>query len=255
MSKNSKIAIISDIHGNLDALLAVEHDMKMQRVDKIIDLGDTIGYGPFQKECVEIVKEIATIVLKGNHEFYFLNFETASREISEYVMAGIAFSRHKLEEYRAYLESLPYKTTIKELGEEIKIAHASPSGLGIGKRINEISVAAEELGKISERICFVGHTHQPMVYDYKKGWRDGENLPNGILLEKGEKYLINVGSVGQPRGSRSYVGYAVYGILEYKDGKYFFNWRKVSYDIRKTQQAIRKFGLPEFSATRLSTGE
>lgn len=255
--KNLTIGVISDIHGNWEAWKAVREDMRLYHVDEVICLGDMIGYGPFQIECLESVKKIAKIIIKGNHESYFVNFEAAKEFVGEYVFAGIQFFKNQfsddgiLEKEITFLKSLAYSQVIKEL--EITLAHGSYRTSGVGNRIKELNEAAMEIRRFPTKICFIGHTHRPFMFNYQDGWREKEDLSDSITLRKGdEKYLINIGSVGQPR---DYDPRASYGILEFKRGKQIFTLRRIPYDVKKAQEAFIGTGLPEFSAMRIAEGE
>ncbi len=242
-----RIAIISDVHGNLEALNAVLLDIKSQGVDDIFCLGDTVGYGPFPGECLEIIKARARVILKGNHEEGVLDPAANEKHMTKLAMVGVRYSIAKLSEaQKIYIASLPTIIVCNDMNFALVHGAFSESG----KYIHEKDDAEKELGHMPAPLCCIGHTHIPFVY----GSADKlfENLPDDLELNSGQKFLVNAGSVGQPRDGDCRASYA---IIEQGDGKTFFNLRRVFYDIGKIEKAIREAGLPHYLSERLFRGE
>ncbi|MDO8260330.1 MAG: metallophosphoesterase family protein [Candidatus Magasanikbacteria bacterium] len=241
-----KIAIFSDVHGNLPALESVFRDAKDLGAEKFFCLGDIVGYGAFPKECLDLVREKAQTIVKGNHEEGVINPE--SEEIFNIrAVQGLKFSRERLDlSDFDFLKTLPSKFVVNEL--DISLAHGSFSEPSIWTYIEEEAQAKKEFDNFSTRICFIGHTHIPFVF----GNIDGlfKELPDDMVLNPKERYMINVGSVGQPRDEDNR---ASYGILTIGNDV-CFDLRRVEYDINRMVAAIRNTNLPQYFAERLLTG-
>jgi len=243
-----KLAILSDIHSNLEALVAVIKDMKNQGVNSAYCLGDVIGYGPFPKTCLSIVRRICKIILKGNHEDCICDQTDLEEKLNDYALEGIRFSIRLLSKKEVnFIKTFSMTKVIKEL--DLSLSHGSFSDPEKWQYIETPEDAEAELKLIPTRLCMVGHTHIPYVFGNKKGLYD--DLPDNLLLDKTEKFLINVGSVGQPRDEDCR---ASYGILEYKKGEVRFDLRRVAYEISKTARAMKKSGLPKCLYQRLFVG-
>lgn len=231
-----RIAIISDIHGNLAALEAVLKHIDTSNVDLIFCLGDTVGYGPFPDECVTLVRERCAITLKGNHDSGLL-LETPLEDFNMYGMKAILWSRKEVSaSNQAFLRDLPF-TSVEH---DCTFAHASPYLPDTWKYVLTLRAAQENFGAFTTDVCFIGHTHVPVII--------GEDGSINRMKNKG-RYIINVGSVGQPRDHNPD---AAFGLFDTSARQY--ELVRVQYDIQKTMQAIRSAGLPEFLSHRLSLG-
>ncbi|MFC1622609.1 metallophosphoesterase family protein [Patescibacteria group bacterium] len=243
-----KIAIISDIHSNLAALQAVERDIKSLKVNFVYCLGDIIGYGPLPKECLVSVTKLCKKILKGNHEDSVCNLEL-EKELSRYALEGVRFTREKLDEKTIkFLSKLPTKLIIKKVG--MTLCHGSYTEPSTWKYVDSEDKAEKELKEIPTKICVIGHTHNPFVFGNKKGLF--EYLPDDLILDSDQKYLVNVGSVGQPRDGDCR---ASYGVFEFKNNQVIFNLRRIFYNISQTEQAFQQTNLSLFLSERLFRGE
>jgi len=230
------IAIISDIHGNLPALEAVLTRIKELNAGLIYCLGDTVGYGPFPSECVKLVRERCSVVLKGNHDSGLVG-ETPLDDFNHYGLSAIQWTRTVVsKEDQDYLRGLPTMTE----AEGITLAHSSPLNPGAWSYVLTMRAAHENFAAFTTNLCFIGHTHVPIIV--------GED---GTVnkYSAGARHLINVGSVGQPRDGSSH---AAFGLYDTETAAY--QLVRVQYDIQVTARAIRKLGLPEFLAQRLFQG-
>lgn len=231
-----RIAIISDIHGNLPALEAVLKNIGESGVDLIHCLGDTVGYGPYPDECVTLVRERCTVTLKGNHDSGLL-LETPLEDFNQYGIKAILWSRKEVSAgNHAFLRGLPF-TAVQN---ECTYAHASPLLPDTWRYVLTLRAAQESFGAFITDVCFIGHTHVPVII--------GEDGSINRMKNKG-RYIINVGSVGQPRDHNPHAAYGLYDTQSR-----IYQLMRVPYDIEKTMQSIRSAGLPEFLAHRLSLG-
>jgi predicted phosphodiesterase len=242
-----KIAIISDIHANIEALEAVIADIKTQKADEILCLGDIVGYGANPNECIDLVKKSCSLVLLGNHDAAAVDllstqhFNIHAKIAIEWTMGNLTAASH------SYLKTLPLKDTKQSL----TFVHATPYEPNMWYYITSLEEAAFNFQFFETDFCFVGHTHIPIIIvleEEKEVYvHQGESLNFG-QLEK-VRFLINVGSVGQPRDRNPN---SCYGILDL-DAK-SFTYRRVQYDVQGAQAKMRKIKMPEFLITRLVEG-
>jgi predicted phosphodiesterase len=241
-----RYGIFSDIHANLEALEAVLAELEGARVDEIICLGDVVGYGPNPNECIALVKEKVDFCLSGNHDVAPLGgldvqyFNYVARKAIEWT------SNELSEESKSFLRSLPMTRAY----DTFFIVHATPLEPEKWAYILSMSDAVENFSGFTQQTCFVGHSHSAWCVEKSSDSRhEGrENYP--ILLNDSARYLINVGSVGQPRDRNPA---SALGILDVINKTY--ELRRVPYDISVTQKKILAAGLPELLAERLALGQ
>jgi len=230
-----RIAIISDIHSNLEALNAVLEKAASIGYDELICLGDIVGYGPDPEPCLDIVFDNAKMIIKGNHE---------SAVVAPELLAGFnPFARESIlwtienisEKYFRFLSYLKSDFT----KNNILFVHGSPGNPEKWNYISSSYDAEKYFSEMVEPLCFIGHSHVAGVY---KDYDSTEILKSG-------KTIINVGSVGQPRdGNKN----ASFGLFD-TDRWIYSNFR-VKYDFEKTREKIIKNRLPQFLADRLLKG-
>lgn len=244
-----KIAIISDIHANLYALKAVAKDIVSQSIEEIYCGGDIVGYGSRPKECFDMIRTFSKGTVKGNHE-------DAMGNMSQYyglnprAQAGVKYSKDNLpKDMLEEAANLPYTFEIKE--HNMVLCHGSYFEPSEFHYITSPAKARAELARCPFNICVIGHTHSPFVFGNSEGLY--EELPNDLYLDKKDKFIINVGSVGQPRDGDCRASYGLFEIDE--KGLITFNNRRVFYDISKTADEMVKVGLPPMLADRLFKGE
>ncbi|HYF50404.1 MAG TPA: metallophosphoesterase family protein [Planctomycetota bacterium] len=254
-------AIISDIHGNLEALLAVLEDIRSQNVDEIVCLGDVVGYGPNPVECLKIIRHISHWSLCGNHDMAM--FMAHAVGFNEGAAKAVAWQREimqprffslpgKVARWR-WLENLPAMRT----EGNVMYVHASPRDpimeYVLEKDFQDIgfgpSQKAVEMFEKFEWLCFVGHSHRPGVatHDYK--WIKPAELDNmTYVLPKDKKTLVNIGAVGQPRDKINTSCYVLF------DGEKV-RYRRVPYDIEAVVKKIEAIpALEKRFAERLRDG-
>jgi len=230
------IAVLSDIHGNLEAFKEVLKKVEDLKVETVYCLGDTVGYGPFPNECVDLVREHCTVVLKGNHDSGLVG-DTPLDDFNHYGVSAIQWSKGVVtKENCAYLQSLPYSAEPNGL----TLVHSSPERPDAWSYILTMRAAQENFAAFKTTLCFIGHTHVPIII--------GED---GAInkYKPGARHIINVGSVGQPRDGNPD---AAFGLLDTTTGDY--SLIRVHYEVQVTARAVRDVGLPEFLAQRLFQG-
>jgi len=241
-----QIAFISDIHGNIDALDAVLQDIDLRGIGVIYCLGDIVGYGASPAECVHSVRERCAGSVIGNHDQ--LTVEGADKYVlSERVAAGIRHAEKELSKNDIrWLAGLPYSIQ----NNQFTMVHSSLSNPECFNYVTDEIDARLHFKNQETAISFLGHTHVPMIME----WRNGDSYLNEIkegdkLLNTLSSHAINVGSVGQPRDCDSRASYCVYD-----QDLSSIEIRRVCYSIEKAQDKIKKAGLPLVNAVRLSSG-
>ncbi len=236
-----KVGIVSDIHGNFHALKAVERELDKKGVEEVWCLGDTVGYGAFPEECLKWVKENCSTVILGNHELAVLGLVDISM-LNEFAAKSITWTRRKLtKESVDYLSEL----NVQEINKCCHLVHDTPSSPGSMEYILSKEQAYRALLKQKKEIALFGHTHIPAVYRLFGSGVDRLS-PKTVRLSGG-RYLLNPGSVGQPRDRNPWASFAVL------DGEVFTVYR-VEYDVKAAAREILRAGLPKFLAARLVVG-
>ena len=240
-----RVAVISDIHGNHHALRAVLDAIGRDRADAIWCLGDLVGYGPKPNECCGTVARSARICLVGNHDLGVIG-RIDLADFSPDAHAAAQWSRDVLTpESRAYLEGR--KTSTRANRSEL--FHASPRD-PVWEYVLSDEAARAAIRLTAAPVVLVGHSHVAFAYP-ATGQGLGESLaPEGteVDLARG-RWLLNPGSVGQPRDGDPRAAYVV---LDFDRNRAFFH--RVSYPVERTQKEILDAGLPETLAGRLALG-
>ena len=242
-----KIGVISDIHSNFEALNCVLESI--ERVDKFICLGDIVGYGADPNDCIEKIKDLSCRCIGGNHDFAVVGrvdvdyFNYAAR------FAILWTSRQLKKDNINFLLNLNKKI---ELKNNIIAVHGSPQN-PVLEYILDKNTASLIFSKYNFKICFVGHSHLAGCFSFNEDNNqiDYINFSHGgyIEISKNKRYIINCGSVGQPRDGNPQ---ASYGIFDLKNN--VVNIYRVTYPVNLTKSKIINAGLPRSLADRLSYG-
>lgn len=243
-----KYAIFSDVHGNLEALLAVLANAAKQGVGSYVCLGDVIGYGANPNECVETVRSLSPVVcLRGNHDAAVLDPRERTF-FHEVALEGIQFSARELTaENLDFLRALPY---VYRDNARFMAVHASPYHPEQWEYVLD-QVGAERAFEAMQphRLAFIGHSHAPVVFcddGSAQRYPGDEKL---MLEPERHRYVMNVGSVGQPRDGNPDACYVVFD-----DERNSVRLVRVRYDREKAAEKILKAGLPPVLAERLLIG-
>jgi len=241
-----RYGLISDIHGNLEALNAVLADLQNHQIDQLVCLGDIVGYGANPNECIEIVREKCQIVLAGNHDYAALK-KVDTSTFNNYAQDAIGWTIKNLNPASfAFLETL----AIFHKVDQIYFVHSTPLDPTAWNYILSTFEAYEAFQDFKEQICFIGHSHVPIIFMNRPKHRYDIIEKKELHLDPKNRYIINVGSVGQPRDLDSR---AAYGIFD--ADSHTFSLYRVKYDIEKAQEKMRATGLPEFLIIRLQYGK
>ena len=237
--------ICSDIHSNATAFKAVLESMRDNGVERKVCLGDIVGYGVDTDECVDLVRENMDFCLIGNHDSVAVKNES-SEGFNPYAKQAIEWTqKHLSKESIAYIRSLPY--IFEE--NDICFVHASPLSPADWVYVTDLEDALNAFDHFSERYCFVGHTHSPVIIASRPMAIPKILDEYEYVIANTERLLVNVGSVGQPRDRDPRACWCLLD-TETKCVRLI----RVEYDIRKTQNRMKKQGMPSFLIDRLSVG-
>ncbi|MDA3956123.1 metallophosphoesterase family protein [Oceanispirochaeta sp.] len=241
-----KILVLSDIHGNLEALTAVLNDAKNEDWKEIWFLGDLCGYGPEPDACFRKLQDHPLTFIPGNHDLYIcgrMKGEFFSRESRKALILSRSFISRELIDYMKQLPSY-------RIQKGVELVHASPEGPSRVYILDEEDALRNF--KISRKKCILfGHSHIQEYYTLEKTGLYSRRASNGETLSfKKSRVLINPGSVGQPRDRDPR---AAWGILDLKNKD--FTFYRSSYDYEITQGKMKKAGFSEFLINRIARGE
>lgn len=245
-----RVLVVSDIHSNLVALNAVLQDAG--EFDKVWCLGDIVGYGPQPNECIERLRAYDLVSLVGNHDLAVIG-KIALWDFSPEAQAAVFFTRHSLSvANREWLETLAAVTVLAEYG--ITLVHGSLRD-PVGEYLTTPGVARYSFNLMDTPIGLNGHTHVPIAFRFaqsiSKPEISTERLKVNLLLAlTPDRWLINPGSVGQPRDEDARAAYALLDL-----NAMTLTHRRVPYDIAATQKLMRDAKLPDRLIRRLRFGD
>ncbi len=257
-----KLAVVSDIHANGDALDAVAREIARRRPDRLVHLGDLVGYNAEPERCVAWAVSNAVDGVMGNHDAVACgkcggeDFNPSALEAARWTAGRVSPGS------AAFLSRLPDRV---DIGEGILLVHGAPSDPDrylFRPRDAEEEMAAFPAGT-APRVVFFGHTHIPAAFVRKGAGRSGARgaRPSvdvgavaaaplaGFRLERGDRAMLNPGSVGQPRDGDPRASFLIF---DTDTGE--ASWVRVPYDVKACQAKVIAAGLPRFFAARLSEG-
>lgn len=249
-----KYGIISDIHSNLEALKEVIKVCKEEAVERYLCVGDIVGYAANPSECLKIARDLGGVIVAGNHDwgvsgkFSLEYFTPLAKEAVVWTMARLS------PEEIGFLGELP----LAHREENFTLVHGTLYDPEDFYYLDDSLKALSTFAVLDGEICFVGHTHKPRIFIEESGhlvlgdlfssWLDG--IPLELRAIDSRKYIINIGSVGQPRDGDNRASFVIYD-TEAKT----VALKRIAYDFKATQDKILRERLPKFLATRLSEGK
>lgn len=243
-----RIAVLSDIHANYEALSAVLQVLEDEAIDAYYCLGDTVGYGGSPNECCDIIRKISKHTILGNHDAavagrmdYSYYYEAARQALDTH-------ARMITEENMKWLRDLPYKVELNDEG--VHLCHGSPVRLEEFEYIFAPEQARECLPLFDElgHITLIGHSHLCKVFALTETTVE-ELAPVDFNLSPDKKYIVSIGSVGQPRDYDNRASFIVFD-TETKH----FEFRRVEYDIETAADKVLRARLERNFAHRLFIG-
>ncbi len=241
-----RYAIISDIHSNFEAFEAALVVLKSEGIDKYLCIGDIVGYGVDIDRCIELLHSLDFISVAGNHDwasagkFALENFNTMAKE-------AILYTREKINE-----EDLDFLSGLKLTFEEDNfiLVHGSLVDPENFNYIIDGYSAQESFLQLKKQICFIGHSHVNEIYILLPDGRVIHSSDKQIILNNKNNYIVNVGSIGQPRDGNPLSCFCIYD-----SSKRQVSFVREKYDVKATRDKIIKAGLPLFLGDRLVNGQ
>lgn len=241
-------AILGCIHGNIDALRAVLEDVRVRGIERVVCLGDIVGFGPDPVECIDVVRETCFMVIKGDHDEAVIGEEPEG--FIEKTAATLRWTREKILEadMAGGDDRMSFLAAAQENFSSAGIAfcHGSPRSKHEYLFPTDVKRDPRKLRAAfaaTDKVCFHAHTHVPgVIRDTPLGWLTANELGGYFHYQKGMKALIDVGSVGQPRDGDQRACY-----LEIKKNE--MHWRRVEYDV---QAVVRKLEANEAFTSALA---
>ncbi len=239
------MVILSDIHSNLEAFQAVLKDISHEQVDQVLFLGDIVGYAADPDECIETLRGLTPHVVAGNHDRAAVGL-TDTDNLNPLARAAVEWTAETITaDHAAFLTRLPLTMSLPGM----LLVHATPYQPEAWDYIVSLEDASQSFRHCDQQICFTGHSHYPISFVQDREGGISVIGSTSFTLLDSCRYLINVGSVGQPRDGDPR---AAYGIYKPEDAT--FSLKRVPYDIKRTQEKIIAAGLPPFLAARLEAG-
>lgn len=240
-----RIAILADIHSNLEALEAVLGALSRARIDRYVCVGDVVGYGADPKACLDRVRDLAKVVVAGNHD-WAVSGRLSMEFFNAYAREAITWTRAQLapEDIR-WLHELPLEADVDGL---FTLVHATLHNPANFDYLLTSYDAHLSMAVLERPLCFVGHSHIPITFTERDGL--GFTFSDTIDLTKVKKAIVNPGSVGQPRDENPDAGYGVYDTVKRR-----VTLHRVSYDVARASEKIARAGLPQVLADRLHVGK
>jgi len=238
-----KIAVISDIHGNLEALEAVLEDVHSQRIEKIVCIGDLIGYGPDPEEVIQKIRRIDVCCTMGNHELGIL-FKLERKWFNPKARKGLSLTEGLLS--AGSLDFIAGLPSTHALNNNLFVHGYPPASVKTYLFEKDTDEMARWFLTPGPKLTFVGHTHdlELVAWDGRRADRNPLRQEQ-VVLDK-SRYIINVGSVGQPRDGDNRAKYVIWDPVEGS-----IEVRFIPYDIQATVDKIMERGFPEYNALRL----
>ncbi len=240
-----RYGILGDIHANLEALTAVLDACKDESVDRYLCAGDIVGYAANPADCITTIKELAAVAVAGNHDratagllgVDYFNYEARQ---------AISWTKEKLDsgeqDFLAALE-LVYRN------DDLTLVHGTLDAPQDFNYMLDTHSSRNSFELLDHKICFIGHTHVPAIFAQDQNKRILCINADSISLEEDNKYIVNAGSVGQPRDNDPRACYCIYDTAKKK-----VMIKRVGYDIGAARRKIIESGLPRFLGERLLRG-
>jgi predicted phosphodiesterase len=243
--RTMRVAVISDVHANRHALDAVLDAVEAESPDAVWCLGDTVGYGPQPNECCDLVRDRSDLCLVGNHDLVVLG-DLAVSDFNEEAAAAASWTSDILTDAaRAFLADL--KPAANASG--VSLYHASARD-PVWEYILSEEAARATFELAAADLILVGHSHVALALQQNDGRVLGGLAPGGVEVALEGRWLLNPGSVGQPRDGDPRAAWLLLDL-----DRRFASFRRVTYPVDRTQAEMRERGLPELLAARLARGE
>lgn len=242
-----KVGVLGDVHSNLCALEAALAELDRRGVDRIVSVGDVVGYGAAPRETIDLLREREVAVVKGNHDAACVGEEDA-RYFNRYAREAVEWTARELEPvHMTWLRELPYTLDL----EVCQVAHGTLDDPGSFEYMLGIPNAQASIAQMTSPVCFVGHSHIPVtvLQPIESPGRLALAPDPYVDLSESSRAVVNVGSVGQPRDQDPRLAVGVFDSLERS-----IEIVRCEYDVEREAARIRSAGLPTVLADRLWLG-
>jgi predicted phosphodiesterase len=239
-----RYGVFSDVHSNLEAFEAVCEDFKSCHIDQFLFLGDIVGYGASPLECIEKLKSLDPVSIAGNHDWAVADV-IGLDHFNQMAAQSIVWTREKISESeRLLLSSLE----LMKNGTTWRLVHGTLNNPQDFNYMTDVYAAASTFSCLKEQVCFIGHTHKAgiLIQNKEKIISCQEKF---IKLKKDLRYIVNAGSVGQPRDGNCMASFCIFD-----DADLSIEFRRVPYDARSARKKIIDIGLPRILGDRLLAG-
>ncbi|MEA3369028.1 MAG: metallophosphoesterase family protein [Candidatus Ratteibacteria bacterium] len=239
-----RYGIFGDIHGNLEAFEVVLRELNRQKVTQLICVGDIVGYGAEPNGCVEKIRSLSIPAVAGNHDWISVGKSDINYLNAQARQAILWTGRNLKSENKRYLDKLPL--VIEK--NDFQLVHGSLKEPAEWHYILNLKEANDAFSLMKKSLLFIGHSHRPIIFSKDKE-KIAYSFTGRLSIKEGVKYIINVGSVGQPRDGDPRAGYILFD-----DEKKEIVYKRIAYPVEKTQAKIKAAGLPGIEAARLADG-
>ena len=240
----ARYAVFSDVHGNLEAYKSFLDTIQKEDCSRNFCAGDIVGYGADPRECILLTRQLAPVVVCGNHDWGSVDL-TSIEYFNDNAKQAVLWTASILgDDEKEYLKGLPLSYT----DDELTMVHGTLMRPESFDYILDFKTAYQMMKMMPTRMAFIGHSHVPGIFSLKDD-RISYTAEPKLAISDDMSYLINVGSIGQPRDGDWRPSYCIWdkdqGTIELK---------RIAYDVKKAQEKIIEAGLPEYLASRLSEG-
>ena len=240
-----RYGIISDIHGNKEALEVAVGHLESAGIDRFICVGDIVGYGADPDQCLDIVKELTDDIVAGNHDHAAVGL-TDIENFNQHAKIAVLWTSEQLTaEHKDSIKSFPMTLQL----DGALVVHSTPFHPEKWFYLLTHFQFVAAFQQFTEQLCFIGHSHQPLVFE-KGNQHTGPLKGETFSLVDGSRYIVNVGSIGQPRDRDPRLSCCIYDSTEKT-----VELIRLEYDVALAQEKIREAGLPDYLAQRLAHGE
>jgi len=239
-----RYGIFSDIHGNLEAFSVVLDAFSQEKIDSYLCVGDIVGYGADPRECIKKFQELSCISVIGNHDAAAVGLMDIEYFNPAAKLAVVWTQQRLTKEDKQFLTSLKYTYQ----NDELTLVHGTLNNPEMFDYLLNITLANQTFNLMKRPVCFVGHSHVPGIFVQEHN-KINHLDELQVEISKNKKYIVNVGSVGQPRDGDNRAAYCIYDT-----DSHLIEIKRIEYNIKEAQQKIAQTGLPLFLARRLSDG-
>ena len=240
-----RYGIFADIHSNLEALDTVIAAYRKETIDKYFCVGDVVGYAANPNECAEKIKALCEIAVAGNHDWAAVNL-LSIEYFNPVARQAILWTRDNLDERsKSFLESLK----LIHRNNDLTLVHGTLDNPQDFNYMIDGRIAQGTFELLETKICFVGHSHIAGIFNKHKDGRIEYCEEERVKIQDENSYIVNVGSIGQPRDNNPRAAYSIYDT-----DKKEIQIKRADYDIQKTRERIINAGLPRFLGDRLIIG-